>query len=152
MLADYSYCDACKYSTTCTVHWGMDMAPSHLQSWSRGPIPYTIPDTAIKYCEISKEMSSLYFVLDVFCQFEAGVPNWCIVQCRVYTVQSTAVRVPGFHVKFRDYTYIASNRQNTERTKYNGHIPLLILQYVITDQKYHPLPEVGTLSLIAFYQ
>ncbi len=27
------------------------------------------------YCEISKEMSSLYFGLDVFCQYEAIVPD-----------------------------------------------------------------------------
>ncbi len=40
----------------------------------------------MRYCEISKEMSLLYFGLDVFCQFEARVPEFdqrsvCSVYC-----------------------------------------------------------------------
>ncbi len=30
----------------------------------------------MRYCEIGKEMSSLHFGLDVFCQFEARVPEF----------------------------------------------------------------------------
>jgi hypothetical protein len=39
------------------------------------------------YCEISKEMSSLYFRLDVFCQSKAGVPEFD--HCSVYSVHCT---------------------------------------------------------------
>ncbi len=41
----------------------------------------------MRYCEISKEMTSLYFGLDVFCQFEARVPEFDAVfnvQCTLY--------------------------------------------------------------------
>jgi hypothetical protein len=38
----------------------------------------------MRCCEFSKEMSSLYFGLDVFCQFEARVPEFD--HCSVYRV------------------------------------------------------------------
>ncbi len=44
--------------------------------------------TERSYCEISKEMSLVYFVLDVFCQFEARVPEFYAV----FSVQSTLYR------------------------------------------------------------
>ncbi len=42
----------------------------------------------MRYCEISKEMSLLYFVLGVFCQFEARVPEFYAV----FSVQSNLYR------------------------------------------------------------
>ncbi len=45
----------------------------------------------MRYCEISKDMSSLYFGLDVFCQFEARVPEFDAVFC----VQCTLYRAGG---------------------------------------------------------
>jgi hypothetical protein len=41
----------------------------------------------MRYWEISKEMSSLYFWLDVFCQFEARVSE--SDQCLVHNVHCT---------------------------------------------------------------
>jgi hypothetical protein len=43
----------------------------------------------MRYREISKEMSSLYFGLDVFCQFESKVPEFDAVLGVLYTLQST---------------------------------------------------------------
>jgi hypothetical protein len=47
-------------------------------------------EAEIRYSEIRKEMSSLYFGLDVCCQFEAIVLEFDAVfsvQCTLYTVQ-----------------------------------------------------------------
>jgi hypothetical protein len=46
----------------------------------------------MRYCEISKEMSPLYFELDVFCLFEAVVPEFYTQpllpnSCGLYTVE-----------------------------------------------------------------
>jgi hypothetical protein len=41
----------------------------------------------MRYCEISTDMSPLYLELDVFCQFEARVPEFDAVQCTVHTVR-----------------------------------------------------------------
>ncbi len=38
------------------------------------PPPFPPPDPEMRYCEFSKEMSSLYCGLDVFCQFYASIP------------------------------------------------------------------------------
>jgi hypothetical protein len=60
------------------------------------PVSDEVPE--MKYCE----MSLLYFELDIFCQFEAGVPEFDAafsVQC---TIQSTAVGRQGLRVKFWD--------------------------------------------------
>jgi hypothetical protein len=40
----------------------------------------------MRYNEISKEMSSLFFGLDVFCQFEARVPEFDAVFSTQYTL------------------------------------------------------------------
>ncbi len=45
----------------------------------------------MRYCEIGKEMSSLYFGLDVFGQFEARVPEFDAV----FSVQCTLHRGEG---------------------------------------------------------
>jgi hypothetical protein len=52
----------------------------------------------MRYCEISKEMSSLHFGLDVFCQFEARVPEFDAV----YSVHCTLYRGEGLRVNFWD--------------------------------------------------
>jgi hypothetical protein len=52
----------------------------------------------MRYCEISKEMSSLYCGLDVFCQFEARAPEFEAV----YSVQCTLYGGEGLCVKFWD--------------------------------------------------
>jgi hypothetical protein len=65
----------------------------------------------MSYAKISKEMYSMYFGLDVFCQFEARVPEFdtvFVVQCTLY------IGGEGLHVRFWD-----SNRQNTASPKYN---------------------------------
>jgi hypothetical protein len=50
--------------------------------------------TEMRYCEISKEMSSLCFVLVIFCLFEAGVPEFDMQplppsSCGLYRVHCT---------------------------------------------------------------
>jgi hypothetical protein len=73
-------------------------------------------------------MSSLYFGLDVFRQFEAIVPELVVVS--VYSV-CTLYRGEG-----RDWMSnsgaLASKRQNTASPKYNDDISLLISQYLIS--------------------
>ncbi len=55
-----------------------------------GEVVYLTQESSpeMRYCEISKAMSSLYFGLDVFCQCEARVPEFDAVfrvQCKLYT-------------------------------------------------------------------
>jgi hypothetical protein len=53
----------------------------------------------MRYYEISKEMSSLYFGLAVFCLFEARVPEFDIQTAppfSVCTVHWTVRQIPGF--------------------------------------------------------
>ncbi len=72
-----------------------------------------------------KEMSSLYFGLDIFCQFEARVPEYdavLSVQCTLYGGAGRCVS---------NSVTLASNRQNTASRKYNDDISLLISQYLI---------------------
>jgi hypothetical protein len=79
-------------------------------------------------------MSSLYFELDVFCQFEARVLEFdevFSVQC-TYIVQSTAVAELGVLVQF--WT-LALNTQITASPKYNNDIYLLISQYFISTEQ-----------------
>jgi hypothetical protein len=67
---------------------------------------------------------SLYFWLDVFCPFEARVPDVGAVfsvQCTVYTF--TAVGRRGCLSNSRT---LALNRQNIASPKYNDDISLLI--------------------------
>jgi hypothetical protein len=74
-------------------------------------------------CEISTDMSSLYFGLDVFCQFECRVPEYHAVISALYTVQSTTVRGRGCMSNSRTLDF---NRQTTTSPKYNDDISLLI--------------------------
>ncbi len=68
--------------------------------------------SAMRYCEISNKMSSLYCELDVFAQFDTGVPELgAVFSLRtVYTVQGRG-RVSNSGSR-------ASNRQNTASPKY----------------------------------
>jgi hypothetical protein len=45
----------------------------------------------MRYYEVSNEMSALYFGLDLFCQFDAGAPEFDAV----FSVQYTLYRVWG---------------------------------------------------------
>jgi hypothetical protein len=85
----------------------------------------------MSYCKMSKAMSSWYFGLDVFCPFEARVPEYYAVvsvQCTLYSPQLLGgrgcVSNPGT---------LASNWQNTASPKYNDDISLLISQDLISD-------------------
>jgi hypothetical protein len=40
------------------------------------PLPPTVHDPEMRHCDISKEMSSLYFGLAIFCLFEARVSEF----------------------------------------------------------------------------
>jgi hypothetical protein len=63
-----------------------------------------VPDSEMSYCKISKVMSSLHFVLDVFCQFKTRVPGFdgvFSVQCALYSAQLLGVG-EGLRVKFWD--------------------------------------------------
>jgi hypothetical protein len=74
----------------------------------------------IKYllCEISKEMSSLYSGQDVFCQFEARVPEFKAV----FSVQCILYRGGEGGGCVSNSGTLASNRQNTASPKYNDDI------------------------------
>jgi hypothetical protein len=67
----------------------------------------------MRYCEISKEMSSLYFRLDGFCQFEARVTFDAF-----FLVNRGHCRGAGMGCVSSSETR-ASNRQNTARPKYS---------------------------------
>ncbi len=85
----------------------------------------------MSYCKSSKEMSSLYFGLDVFCQFEARVLELYTVfslKCTLYSPQLLGVRGCVSNSVTQ-----ASNRQNTASPKYNDDISLLISQYLIRE-------------------
>ncbi len=80
------------------------------------------------YCYISKEM--LYFGLDIFCYFEAKVPEFaavCSVQCTLYIPQ-----LLGGRLCVTNSWTPASYRQNTASPKYNEDISLLISQYFLS--------------------
>jgi hypothetical protein len=87
----------------------------------------------MRYCEISKEMSSLYFGLAVFCLFGTQVveffchaalpPN----SCGLYSVHCTLSTASNSGT-------LASNWQNASSPKYNDDISLLISQYLISAQ------------------
>jgi hypothetical protein len=83
------------------------------------------------YCEISKEMSSLYFALDVLCQFEATcrVESQNLTLCSVYNANCTG----GGKVCGSNSGTLDSNRQKTASPKYNDDISLLISHYLIPD-------------------
>jgi hypothetical protein len=51
--------------------------------------------TELRYCEISKEMSSLCLVLVIFCLFEAGVPEFDMQPCHPTAVGCTEYTVHG---------------------------------------------------------
>jgi hypothetical protein len=76
------------------------------------------------YCEISFEMSPLYFGLDVFCIFEARVPEFSTV----YTAP------PAHAVLWEKFRVLITRlqpqicRQNTSDPKYNDDITLLIYE------------------------
>jgi hypothetical protein len=72
----------------------------------------------MRYCEINKEMSSLYFGLAVFLgQNLTHFPT--AVDCTVYSVHCTLYTASN-------YATIASNWQNTSSPIYNDDISLLI--------------------------
>jgi hypothetical protein len=73
----------------------------------------------MRYCEISKEMSSLYFALE----------SQNLTQCSVYSVHCTG----GEGDCVSNSGTLALNRQNTASPKYNDDISLLISQYLISD-------------------
>jgi hypothetical protein len=86
--------------------------------------------TEMRCCQISKEMSSLYFGLDVFCLFKAGFPEFDLVfsvQCIMYSPQ-----LLGSRGCLSNSGTLASYRQNTASSKYNADISLLISQYLIS--------------------
>jgi hypothetical protein len=59
----------------------------------------------MRYCEISKKMLSVYFGLNIFCQFEARVPEFDAV----FSVHCTGGGGMGC---MSNYETLASNRQN----------------------------------------
>jgi hypothetical protein len=78
----------------------------------------------MRYSEISKEMSSLYFGLAVFCLFEARVPevdtqSVLLNSCGLYSGHCT------LNILSNSGT-LASNWQNTPSPKYTEEISLLI--------------------------
>ncbi len=84
----------------------------------------------MRHCEISKEMSSLYFGLAVFFLFEARIPEFGTQplppnSCGLNSVQRTLNSASN-------YGTIASNWQNTSSSNYNDDISLLIAQYHIS--------------------
>jgi hypothetical protein len=82
--------------------------------------------TEMRSCEISKEMSSLYFGLDIVCHFEARVTEFDVcVQYTVYTARGGGC-LPNSGT-------LASNRQNTASPKYNDDTYLMISQFLISD-------------------
>jgi hypothetical protein len=92
-------------------------------------------------------MSSLYFGLDVFCQFEARVPEVDTVfsvQCTLFSPQLMGSRGCVSNSETQ-----ASNMQNTARPKYNDDISLLISQYLISDKSYEGKATIQT-ELAAF--
>ncbi len=61
-------------------------------SKQRCPLLLCSPRTEMRYCEISKEMLSLYFGLAVFCIFDARVPEFDmqpLLPQQLWTVQCT---------------------------------------------------------------
>jgi hypothetical protein len=81
----------------------------------------------IKYSKISTKMSSLYFGLDKFCQFEAEVPKFDAV----FSIQCTLYKGEGRGCASNS-GILASNRQNIYKPKYKDDISLLISQYLIS--------------------
>jgi hypothetical protein len=75
-------------------------------------------------------MSSLYFGLGVFCQFEAEVPEFDAVFSVEFTLYSP--QLSEGKGCFSNSGTLASNRQNTESPKYNDDISMLISQYLIS--------------------
>ncbi len=103
------------------------------------PRGYWLPE--MKYCEISQEMSSLSFGLNVFCQFESRVPEFDAVfsvQCTLYSPQllwaGVAYQILGL-----------LPQQNTASQKYNDNISFLISQkYHISDGYWYPNTDTDT--------
>jgi hypothetical protein len=84
----------------------------------------------MRFCEISKEMSSLYLELAVFCLSEAKVPEFDTQpmppnSCSLYSVHCTLNTTSNSRAQ-------ASNWLNTSSAKYNGDISLPIKQYLIS--------------------
>jgi hypothetical protein len=84
--------------------------------------------TKMRYCEMSKEMSSLYFGLDVFYQFEARVPEFDY--CSVFSVHCT-----GGGVACQILGLWPQIGRITASPKYNEDISLLISQCLISDME-----------------
>jgi hypothetical protein len=68
----------------------------------KGIMLFAVHQSEMRYCEISKEMSSLYFGLALFCVFETRVlefnMNSCpptAVECIVYIVHRTRRQILG---------------------------------------------------------
>ncbi len=78
--------------------------------------------TEMRYCEISKEMSSLYFGLAVFCLFEARAPE--------FDMQSLPSPLNSVHT---NSVTITSNWWKTPSPKYNDDIYLLTYKYLISE-------------------
>jgi hypothetical protein len=77
----------------------------------------------MSYWKISKEMSSLYFGLALFCLFEARVPE--------FDTQPLPPNSCGLTPVSNSKT-LASKWQKTSSPKYNDDISLQILQYLIS--------------------
>jgi hypothetical protein len=97
----------------------------------------------MRYCKISKEISSLFFGLDVFCQFEGRSQN--LTQFSVYSVHN----IKGGRGSMSNSGTVASNRQNTASTKYNYDLSLLISPYLISGREdFQSLSGVQTVLLL----
>ncbi len=84
----------------------------------------------MRYCKISKEMSSLYFGLDVFGQFKARPQNFYAV----FSVESTlySPQMSGKRGCVSSSRTLASNRQSASSPKYNDDISSPISEYLIS--------------------
>jgi hypothetical protein len=77
-------------------------------------------------------MSSLYFGLDLFCQFAARVPEFDVVFSVECTRTVYSPQLAGDRGCVSNSGNLASNRQKISSPKYNDDISLLISQYLIS--------------------
>ncbi len=112
----------------------------------------------MRYCEIRKEMSSLYFALDIFFQFEAKVPEYdamYTVHCTLCTVHS-CWRGQGLLVNSVTF-WDSSLRKNAASGKSNDGIALQISQCLISAYKSPAtkspdfLSEILALNAVSFF-
>ncbi len=71
------------------------------------PVTLELLETEMRYCSISKDMLSLHFGPDVFCQFEARVPEFYAVSsvhyvhCTVHSCWGQGLRVKFWNFSLR---------------------------------------------------